>query len=51
MRKYYMSNVCHEYYMTVYANNKKEARKIFKNQYGVQPEHIEREDVWYEVFY
>ena len=30
--------------MTVYANNKKEARKIFKNQYGVYPECIERED-------
>lgn len=49
MKKYYMTNVFYEYYMTAYAENKKKARKIFKNQYGVYPEHIEREDNWYAV--
>ena len=44
MRRYYMSNLSLEYYMTAYAQNKKEARKIFKNQYGVYPEYIEREE-------
>lgn len=44
-----MQNVSYEYYMTVYANNKKAARKCFKNQFGVWPEYIEREDKWYEV--
>lgn len=44
MKRYYMQNVSYEYYMTAYANNKKEARKIFKHQYGVYPEYIEREE-------
>ena len=44
MRRYYMSNLSLSYYMTVYAQNKREARKIFKNQYGVYPEYIEREE-------
>ena len=49
MRKYYMQNMSYEYYMTVYAKNKNEARKRFKNQYDVYPEYIEREDNWYAV--
>lgn len=49
MRKYYMQNVSYEYSMTVYASNKQKAQKIFKNQYGVWPEFIEREDNWYAV--
>jgi hypothetical protein len=49
MRKYYMQNVLYECYMTVRCTNKREARKIFKNQYGVYPEYIELEDRWYEV--
>ena len=44
MRRYYMGSVQFEYYCTMNANNKKEARKKFKNQYGVYPEFIEREE-------
>lgn len=44
MKRYYMSNISFAYYMTVYVQNKKEARKIFKEQYGVYPTCIEREE-------
>ena len=44
MKRYYMGSVQFEYYCTMYADNKKEARKKFKNQYGVYPEFIEREE-------
>ena len=44
MSRYYMGNVQFEYYCTMNASNKKEARKKFKNQYGIYPEFIEREE-------
>ena len=44
MRKYYMVHILLGYRLTVHCQNKKEARKIFKNAYGVYPNEIEFEE-------
>jgi hypothetical protein len=44
MRKYYMIHIVLGYRTTVRCQNKKEAKKIFKNMYGVNPDEIEFEE-------
>ena len=44
MRKYYMVHILLDYRTTVRCKNKKEAKKIFKNMYGVYPDEIEFEE-------
>lgn len=44
MRQYYMAHILLGYRTTVHCRNKKEAKKIFKNMYGVYPDEIEFEE-------
>jgi hypothetical protein len=44
MRKYYMVHILLGYRTTIRCQNKKEAKKIFKNMYGVYPDEIEFEE-------
>lgn len=44
MKRYYMGSIQFEYYCLMNASNKRDARRKFKNQYGVYPEFIETEE-------
>lgn len=44
MRRYYMVNIILGYRIADYYKNKREARKDFKNAFGVYPDYIELED-------